>query len=803
MLSTYFKIAWRNITRNKSFAAINIFGLATGIAACLVLFIVIKYEFSYNKFIPGYESIYHITTSTTTADGEEHNPGVPAPFIEAARLDMPQMTFGSLSASFGSQVTVIGKEANAAGNKKFIEETGIYFADPPFFEIFKYKWLAGSGAVLKDPDVTVITQVMAEKYFGNWKAAVGQFIKIDNAITLKVAGILENIPANSDYPLAVVTSFVTYKSNPSLYGYSAEWGSISSNNQVFVQLKDNDTAKAGAQLKSIISKNYKGIEARQRKFGLQPLAEVHYDSRLASWGSHSISKATLWTLLLIGIFIVIMACINFINLSTAQAINRSKEIGIRKVLGGRRSSLFWQMMSETALIVTLSLVIAISMAAACLPFISHIASIEEKLNLFTPEVLLFMLALAIVITILSGIYPSLILSGFKPIVALKNKVNSTSVGGISLRRALVVLQFSISQVLIIGTIVAVSQMRYVSKAELGFNKEAVLVLSTFADSTVIARQPALKQDLLSVNGIQSVNFNSDVPSSNNNWGTNFAFDHKPDEKYTLFLKFADPDYFKTFGIEFTAGNAYSLSDTINEVVVNETLIQKLGIKNPADVLGKEIKMGGGSWRKITGVIKDFKTNSLREATKPLLLACRSKSYNNAAIKIKSSNLAATKDAIQKKWDSHLPAYANSSFYMDESINEFYEQENQLSLLYSIFAGIAIFISCLGLYGLISFMAAQRIKEVGVRKVLGASVANILYLFSKEFTILIAVAFVIAAPLAWYLMNDWLSNFSYRINLGVGVFLLAAIVSLIIAWVTVGYKSMKAALSNPVVSLRSE
>ena len=803
MFVTYLKTAWRNITRNKSFAAINIFGLATGIAACLILFIVIKYEFSYNKFIPGYESIYHVTTTTNTADGEEYNPGVPSAFVEAARLDMPQMTFGSLSASFGSQVTVLGRNANAAGEKKFIEEEGIYFADPQFFEIFKYKWLAGSGAVLKDPDVTVITQEMAEKYFGNWKDAVGQFIKIDNAITLKVAGILENIPANNDFPLAVVTSFVTYKRDPALYGYNNEWNSTSSNNQVFVQLKDNDTAKATAQFKTLIAKNYDATEARQRNFGLQPLAEVHYDSRFANWGNHSISKATLWTLSLIGIFIVIMACINFINLSTAQAINRSKEIGIRKVLGGRRSSLFWQMMSETALIVTLSLVIAAGLAAACLPFISHIASIEEKLNLFTPQVLLFMPALAILVTVLSGIYPSLILSGFKPIVALKNKVTSASIGGISLRRGLVVLQFAISQVLIIGTIVAVSQMSYVNKADLGFKKEAILVLSTFADSTVISQQPALKQDLLALNGIQSVSFNSDVPSSNNNWGTNFAFDHKPDEKYTLFLKFADPDYFKTFGIEFAAGGAYPLTDTVNEVVLNETLTQKLGFKNPADVIGKEIRTGSGSWRKVAGVIKDFKTNSLREATKPLLIACRNKVYGNVAIKIKSSNLAATKDAIQKKWDNHLPAYANNSFYMDESINEFYQQENQLSLLYTIFAGIAIFISCLGLYGLISFMAAQRIKEVGVRKVLGASVANILYLFSKEFTILIAVAFVIAAPLAWYLMTDWLSNFSYRINLGIGVFLLAALVSLVIAWVTVGYKSMKAALSNPVVSLRSE
>lgn len=784
--------------------AINIFGLATGIASCLILFIVIKYELSYNKFLPNHEQIFHVATSTTSADGVDYNPGVPSPLLDAARLDMPDLVSGALSSSFGSQVTVLGKDANATtGDKKFIEETGVFFADPEFFKIFPYKWLSGNGDLLKDPDVTVLTQAIAEKYFGNWKDAVGQYIKLDNAINLKVVGILENIPASTDYPLGVVTSYLTYKNKPDAYGYSKEWGSISSNNQVFFLIPDKNVNKAESRLAAILKKNSRPDKTSQKKFTLQPLADIHYDSRLASWGNHTISKATLWTLALIGVFIVIMACINFINLSTAQAINRSKEIGIRKVLGGQRSNLFWQMMSETALIVTVSLIIAIGLAAACLPFISHIASIEEKLNLFTPQILLFVLALMAVVTVLSGIYPSLVLSGFKPIVALKNKITSASVGGISLRRGLVVLQFSISQVLIIGTIVAVSQMKYVNKADLGFNKEAILVLSTYADSTVIARQPAMKQDLLAVNGIQSVTYNSDVPSSNSNWGTNFAFDHKPDKEFTLFLKFADADYFKTFGIEFAAGTGFSKSDTVKDVVINETLVQKLGLKNAEDAVGKEIRTGSGQWRKITGVVKDFRTNSLRDATKPLLIGSRSNVYNNTAIKIKSKDLAATKDAIQKVWNSHLPAYANSSYYMDESINEFYEQENQLSLLYSIFAGIAIFISCLGLYGLISFMAAQRIKEVGVRKVLGASIANILYLFSKEFTVLIGIAFLIAAPLAWYLMNNWLSNFSYRINMGAGVFVLAALVSLIIAWITVGYKSMKAALTNPVVSLRSE
>ena len=801
MFGTYFKTAWRNITRNRSFVAINVFGLATGIASCLILFIVINYELSYNKFLPNHEQVFHISTATKSGDGISYNPGVPSALPEAARVAMPDLLIGSLVSSFGSQVTVPGSAGIA--DKKFIEESGVFFADPQFFKIFQYKWLAGNAEQLAAPDVTVLTQSVAEKYFGNWKTAVGRNLKLDNAINLKVVGVLEDIPANTDYPLGIVSSYLTYKNNPVAYGYQPDWGSVSSNNQVFVLLKDKAPNQVAAPLTAILKRNFPDDSRSQKSFTLKPVSEIHYDRDLASWGSHSISKSTLYTLALIGVFIVIMACINFINLSTAQAINRSKEIGIRKVLGGQRSNLFWQMMSETALIVTVSLIIAVGLAAACLPFISNVASIEEPLELFTIPMVLFMFAILVLVTFLSGLYPSLILSGFKPIVALKNKVTSASVGGISLRRGLVVLQFTISQVLIIGTIVAVSQMKFINKADLGFNKDAVLVLTTYADSTIISKQPAIKQDLLAVNGIQSVSFNSDVPSSNNNWGTNFAFNHKPDEDFTLFLKFADADYFKTFGIEFVAGTGFSRSDTIKDVVINETLVRKLGLANAADAVGKEIRMGSGNWKTITGVLKDFNTNSLRDPVKPLLMASRVRVYNNLAVKLRSSNLTATREAVQKIWDKHLPDYANSSFYLDDSINEFYEQDNQLSLLYSIFAGITIFISCLGLYGLISFMAAQRIKEVGVRKVLGATAGNIIYLFSKEFTILVTVASLIAAPLAWFQMNDWLSNFSYRIHLGFGVFVLAALLSLLIAWATVGYKSVKAALANPVVSLRSE
>jgi ABC-type antimicrobial peptide transport system permease subunit len=299
-----------------------------------------------------------------------------------------------------------------------------------------------------------------------------------------------------------------------------------------------------------------------------------------------------------------------------------------------------------------------------------------------------------------------------------------------------------------------------------------------------------------------VSFSSDVPSSDNNWSGNFGFNHKPDEKFNIFRKAGDNDYFKTYGLQLIAGRAFGKSDTTNEIVVNETLVKKLGLQ-PQDVIGKDIRSGRAGWKPIVGVVKDFKTNSLREDVKPLMLLQRKNMYEVTGVKIRSSNIPKVRTAIEAAWNNYFPEYAFTASYMDESIARFYEQEEQLSLLYKIFAGIAILISCLGLYGLVSFMAAQRTKEVGIRKVLGASVTNIVYLFSKEFTLLILIAFALAAPLAWYMMSNWLSNFAYRIHIGFGVFASAVLVSILIAWATVGYRSIKAAIANPVKSLRAE
>jgi putative ABC transport system permease protein len=802
MIRNYFKTALRNLRHRKVYTIINIFGLAIGIASCMLIFMVVNYELSYDKFQPGYNKIYHVVKANKYPDGIRYNPGTPYPAVDGLRNDFPETTVGSIYATYGSQIAIPDEKPDRAP-KKFIEGEGLFFADPEFFKVFHFKWTVGNESILSQPNTIALSRKIAEKYYGDWKKAMGKVIRLNNAMDLKVAGILEDAPYNTNFPLTMVGSFITIKNN-SYYGYNTDWGSNTSNYQAFMLIPENvPISNINTRLEQFSKKNYKIHPTVVRGHELQPLSELHFDTRISSLGGPVISYSVLTTLSFIAILIIAMACINFINLSTAQAVNRSKEVGVRKVMGSNRLQLFWQMMGETLLLVLISVLLAIIISKLALPYLKHVVSIQEELTLFTLTNFLFLTAVAFLTTLFAGLYPSLVLSGFKPVAALKNKISSANIGGISLRRGLVVTQFAISQILIIGTIVAVSQMDFIREADLGFNKEAVLILSSNTDSAVLARNHAFKQRLLSVKGVQNVSFTSDVPSSDNTWDTNFSFDRKKDEDYNLSLKFGDEDYFKTFELGFVAGTGYKKSDTITDVVVNETFVKKLNISDPEKVIGKQVRMGGGRWNTIIGVVKDFKTKSLREEISPILIGSNKIKSDKIAVKLNSPNLSATVKEIENNWDTFFPEYAYSSFFVDESIENFYRQEIQLSLLYKIFAVIAIAISCLGLYGLVSFMVTQKTKEVGIRKVLGASAVDIVYLFSKEFTLLIGIAFLIAAPIAWYFMHDWLNNFAFHITIGSGVFVIAAVASISVAWLSVGYKALRAAIANPVKSLRTE
>jgi putative ABC transport system permease protein len=717
MIKNYLKIAWRNIIRHKGYSAINVAGLGVGIAACLLIFVVIQYELSFDTFQPNYKNIYRIVTQTNHQDGIDYNPGVAAPAVDAFRLAFPQAKVAGLESSYGSQLTVPANSGNPGSDKKFIEDVGVMFIEPQYFDIFSSNWLAGQPSVLKDPDMVVIDKSSAAKYFGDWKNAMGKTLKMDNVLTLKVAGVIDDAPKNSDFPLKVLVSYITWKQHPKQYFYFNNWNMVSSNHQVFMLFPSSmPLSVINQQFKTFSDKQFNNKGVGKKYQVVQPLSTLHFDTRFGNTlGDHITKTATLRTLSLIAILIIVMASINFVNLSTAQSVGRSKEVGIRKVLGSSRYQLVVQVIGETAIIVVIAVLLALVIAKITLPYLKNVASVPDTIALINTGTVLFLAGITLIVIVLSGLYPALIVSGFKPVLALKNKINAASVGGIPLRRTLVVAQFAISQLLIIGTLVAVNQMDFVNKADLGFNKDAVLIIPGYTDSISLRKMQSFKQRLLQNPAVQSASFTTDAPSSDNNRATNFYFNHsRKDPGFDLFLKIADADYFKTFGLRFVAGKGYDPSDTMRQAVVNQTLLAKLGIRRPEDAIGKTISLGGGSWASITGVVEDFKTNSLREAVKPTVIYPQKVFESEAAVKIRTKNLSKTVASIQKLWENTYPDYAYNGFFLDENIAHFYNQENQLALVYKVFALIAILFHVWGytaLYLLWLYNGQKRLASV--------------------------------------------------------------------------------------------
>jgi ABC-type antimicrobial peptide transport system permease subunit len=546
-------------------------------------------------------------------------------------------------------------------------------------------------------------------------------------------------------------------------------------------------------------------ESAGYNFVLQPLKEMHFDQRLGNFNGRTFSKQLITALSLIGIFLLIIACVNFINLSTANAVIRSKEVGVRKVLGGTRKQLVVQFFSETGATCLIAMIGAIIVSVISLSCLNRLLEINlSASSLFTPATLLFILISLVTVTILSGFYPALILAGFNPINVLKGKLTSEPGKGITLRRGLVVFQFVIAQTLIIGTLVVVAQMNYFSTADLGFNKEAIVTASMPRDSLSYTKYDRLRGELTKMPGVKEVSFSTFAPAGNGGWATDLriASNHTKNADLIVDMKPADTSFFSLYNLKMAAGRMYYSSDTASEFVVNETLTKSLGIRNPQDAIGQQINISG-MLRPIVGVVKDFHMHSLKDPIGPVVMMSQKRSFGITNIKIAPDKTQQVLAGMDATWSKIFPDYVFEYSFLDQNIADYYKQEKQLTQLYKLFACIAIFISCLGLYGLVNFMAQRKRKEIGIRKVLGASLANILLLLSREFTLLIAFAFLIAAPIAWYFMHQWLEQYSYRISIGVGIFFITLICSIIIAWLTVGYSAIKAAIANPVKSLRTE
>ena len=784
-----------------------------------MIFIIIQFQTSYDTFHSKKDRIYRVLTESHHAGAATTTYGknVPFPMPAGLKTAFPQLEqVAPIYASHNDELQVL--DDNGTPVKNFKEQSGVFYTSPSFFNMFNFPLLAGSYESLKDPDNVLLTKEIAETYFGDWKTAIGKTIKIRGyysmgaglfqfpATPLKVSGILATIPANTDFQLKLVVAYGTDFTGDKEYGFQQpQWNQSAPDFGCYVLLPPNMSANNFNQQLSAYTRKVQPADSKD-SYIIQPLNAVHYDAAAGNYSNKTISHQLLNVLWLIAAFILLIACVNFINLSTAQAVNRAKEVGVRKVLGSNRSQLRIQFIVETFLIVTIAVILAAVITILALPYVNQLLELSLSFNILTnPAVILFLLVVTIVVTVLAGFYPSIVLSRFNPVNALKSKLAGNATKGISLRRGLVVFQFVIAQALIIGTLIIVQQMNYFMDQPLGFDKEAIVNVPYRPDSTGGKLTDYLKQQLLS-NGVQAVSFSSNSPmEDDNNMFTTFKFDHAiKDADFQAITKFADNDYVPTYKLQLVAGKNLKPSGWTQEFLVNESFVKSLGLKKPEDIIGKEVSIMNGLIKcPVVGVLKDFNDRSLRQDLAPLLIATNSTMYRQASIKLSTANIASSMQSIKKIWEKAFPNYVYEYRFLDDKIESFYKQENQLSNLYKIFAVIAIFLSCLGLYGLASFMAVQRIKEVGIRKVLGASVSGVVYLFSKEFIILITIAFIIASPLAWYFMNQWLQDYVYRINVSWWIFIVGGISAIVIALITVSFKAIKAALANPVKSLRSE
>ena len=583
MFKNYFKIAWRNLLRNKAYAFINITGLSLGIACGIIIFTVVSYHLSFDAFHANKDRIYRIVTDFHE-DNINYTRGVAQPMGKAFRTEYPSIAEKvAMSGTYqNALITLTGQKVP----KKFVEDDGVVFAEPGYLDIFNFPLLQGDKATaLSQPNSALITQHLAQKYYGT-DNVVGKIIRYNNKTDFKITGVLKNIPDNTDRRGEIFLSYANFKDYQPYLANDSSWGSTSSSVECFVLLKPNVTQASVDRLLTLLSKKYNTPEdAKTSIYHLQPLQDIHFNSRYNGF----IDKSYLWALFFIGLFLIITACVNFINLATAQALNRSKEVGIRKVMGSMPAQLFWQFIIETALITVFADLLACGIAQVAVPYLNQLLETKMQVNFFgNAQLLTFLFIVSIVVVFLSGSYPGLVLARFQPILALKSKVSQEHIGGFSLRRVLVVTQFAISQMLIIGTIVIASQVHYSKSADLGFNKDAIAVVPIpINDKSTLS---TLRTRLAGIAGVEKISYCFQPPASGSNNTTNVRYGNRPkDESWEINMKVADDQYLSTFGLKLVAGRNFYPSDTSSEVLVNEEVVKKLKLASPSDILGRKIK----------------------------------------------------------------------------------------------------------------------------------------------------------------------------------------------------------------------
>jgi putative ABC transport system permease protein len=803
MFRNYFKIAVRHLQRHKFITVINVSGLAVGMACCMLIVLYVRNELSFDRFHRNGENIYRVTTITTRSETGNTDYDAATQFAIGPNL---KKEISSIKEAV--RVYAPGNTLYTAGDKKIWEEnTG--FADEKFFEMFNFPLLEGNPAtVLKEPYSVVLTQSAAKKYFGS-EPAMGKLIKVGNGFSCTVTGIAKDLPANTDLRMNMILSLSSMVKEGLKTGYKMEeqWFMFT-NNVTYVQLQDHTVpAKLTKALETFVTTHIGGLlKKHNMKFvlDLQPLENVHLHPQGVKGSSNS---AMIWMYIAIAIFLILIACMNFMNLTTARAHERAKEVGLRKVLGAARKSLIMQFLTESLVISMVSFLLAILLAVGILPLFNTITG--KELSLFTStDTFLYAgyLLLALVVGLIAGSYPALYLSGLIPVRVLKGSFIATG-SRVLVRRGLVVAQFAVAVALIISTVVVFSQLRYWQNKNLGFDKEHLVnvYLSGVNDA---AKTTLLKSSFLNLSGVQQVSMHNFLMGSG-------VFSNNPivreggndQDGFVAGIIQSDFDLLKTTGIKLVDGRDFNpalATDSSDAFIVNQTAARQLGFKDNA--VGKRIEWRPGYINRhgtIIGVVEDFNLRSLQLPTDPLIYMVRQDEAAILTLRLAAGDQKAILKRAEAAWNGIVPDVPFNYTFVENDIRAQYASERTLGKLFGAFSGLAIFIACMGLLGLSMLISRQRTKEIGIRKVLGASVANISMLLSKDFLKLVFIGICIASPIAWYGMEQWLQHFAFRIHVEWWVFAITAILVALIAFCTVSLQSVRSALMNPVKSLRSE
>ncbi|MCG8309750.1 MAG: ABC transporter permease [Cytophagales bacterium] len=803
MLKNYLLIAFRTMIRQKAYSFINLSGLAIGIAACILILLYVQYELSYETYLRDHERIYRISRSWLNADGRTnlHLGHLAPPFSPLLKMDYK----GIIEES----VRLLDYDPLISANGKKFEEHGFFFADPEFLSVFSWSMIRGDPVqALAEPNAIVLTESTAKKYFGD-EDPLGKTMNYNNTLDLKVTGILEDIPENSHLhptmfaPMVLVEEYYGGREH-----FMSAWGS--NNFSTFVKLyPDADAEEFEKSLAGFIDNHFDvpetGRASDYNKLQIMNIADIHLHSHLDSEIEQNGDIAYVSLFAFISGFILVIACINYVNLATARSSKRAREVGIRKVMGAYRRRLFGQFLSESMLFAALALIIACFIAVLLLPWFNDFSQRQLEFNLLENQFLLYLLlAITIVTGFIAGIYPAIFLSAFQPATVLKGVGINAGKG--MMRSALVVFQFFISIVMLIGVGVVYDQLNYLKSKDLGFKGRHTMVLPTSEE--IHSKYEAIKNQLLQQSGIKSVAYSSRIPSGRllDSQGGQVEVDGGiRNLDFRLADVHTDFDFLNTMEIPLIAGRNFDVkraSDSTEAFIINESAVKAVGWKSNDAAIGKKISYGGRNGH-IIGVVKDFHFESLKQEIAPIIFMITNERYGSVVLKLDDKYKDETVKYLREQWSYLRPGYPFSYYFVDARFNELYAEEEQIAELVSYFSIIAVIIGVLGLFGLSSFTTEQRFKEIGIRKVMGASVPQILLLLSRNFTMLVVIGFLFAIPVAWFGMDKWLDTFAYHGNISVLSILLAGTLAVLIAWLTVGLQTVKAAKTNPVHALRHE